>query len=248
MNKKFIASVLAVSMLMGLSVPAMADDGEVAIDGKSLSFSVSGDSIIQEPNVSLTFSVDEGFIINPFKVDLSDDVKGDSGITGTVSGQIAGRVHEVTNNGDVAVAIDITNFVADPVGDKGKYNETDKGYPITIASSSPAKAKEWTKSKTAYIYLQFATDSKNLASEDKKNMAKAVQARGKDGKAIDAEKKGGKKLKAMEIDKNKTCYYQLKGDVNENPKVLGKSKDHDSWGADDKINVSYKVVITPKKN
>jgi hypothetical protein len=173
MNKKFIASVLTISMLMGLSVPAMAGSSqEVTIDKSTLSFTVSGDSSVEIADVKLDVPVDEGFVINPFKQEATLNEQ-------TVSSQVVGPVHKVHNYGDIGVLIDVTALKATP--NQG-YNETKKGWPITIATS-PVKAKDWAKTKTAYLYLQFAEKEEDL-DKDSKNIAKAVCGIDKQGEPI----------------------------------------------------------------
>jgi hypothetical protein len=240
MNKKFIAGVLTLSMLVGLSAPVMAETGELVFDKDHVAFEVSGNSIVTEPKVKLTLGVDEEFSMNPFK--LSAELGEDS-----VSGQVIGKVHEVENIGDVAVDVAVTSLVANPVGNNGKYDSDKKGFPITI-SPSPVKAGDWKKTKTIQLYLQFESEKANL-EKDGKVVAKAIQAMGKDNKPVDAEKKGGKNLKAIQnLKKGDTYYYQLKGSMNENPKKFGTKDEHDAWNKDDVVNISYKIIITPKKN
>jgi hypothetical protein len=236
MNKKFIASVLTISMLMGLSVPAMAGDTQqVTIDNSTLSFTVSGDSSVQIQEVKLDVPVDEGYVINPFKqaATLNDQ---------TVSSQVIGAVHKVHNYGSIGVKIDVTALKATP--NKGYVDK--KGWPITIAGKSVANTKDWSKSKNAYLYLKFAEKEEDL--EKSTSIAKAVLGVDKKGNEI-ADKKGGKKLNAMDVKAGGDYFYQLCGDVNANPKQLGgKADDHDMWTADDKITVSYKLVFTPQVN
>jgi hypothetical protein len=243
MNKKFIASVLTISMLMGLSVPAMAgSEGSIDWDDGKISFEISGNSIVKEPTIELNLPTNDQFVLNPFRIDAQV-------LEQSVSGQVVGAVHELHNSGNVDVKIEVTSFVATP--NQG-YNADKKGFPIAIATS-PVKAKDWAKSKTAYICLQMSNDKKVVDADDvpTRGVAKAVCSFDKNNKAIDAAKKGGKLVgtNAMTIKQGEEGFYRIKGNVNENPKQLGgKADDHDVWKGTDEIAISYKLVFTPVKN
>lgn len=268
MNKKFIASVLAVTMLVGMSAPVMADTTPKNYDELTGTFTVSGDGTLQKPNVQITVPTDAKFIVNPYKVEINEDeLVSDGNLTaedlevvkaGSTSGnQIISKTAELVNDSDVNVAVTIEEFKISAGGDyiqegsdaakKSASENWVPGFPITVASGSVAKKKNAAKSIQLSMVLKNGTKTVKI---------KGVSDRKWDKKNSTVAKNDGvTKKRAIVIPKKGKGSIGFEGTVNESPvkfytttnakgKKVKKSV-ADNWTGDDKIKVSYKITFIP---
>jgi hypothetical protein len=263
MNKKFIAGILALTMVFGTCVVASADD---TIDNyKDLDvITVSGDGTLKNPHISITVPTVEKFIVNPYKVDVvtsAGTLEGNGAVftdaeleaLGTTSGNsIISKAHDLKNDSDVNIAVSVKAFKVSA----GKYVK-DAAALKKSASENWIAAKEITVAGSSVKNKKNAVKSIFLQMELKDGANKTVKIKGvQDYKVKSGEvtyltaDEGGKKDRAIVIKPGNTGTIQLIGDVNESPVRFfknGKKKDKaaDNWSAKDKISVSYKLILTP---
>jgi hypothetical protein len=265
MNKKFIASVLAFTMLVGMSAPVMADTVTKNYDELTGTFTVSGDGTLQKPNVKITVPTEASFVVNPYKVALGEEAYSALGVDNAdvlkaVSGnQIISKTADLVNDSDVNVAVTIEEFKIHAGGD---YRKDQKryvggvvsgnyvnGFPITVASGSVAKKKNAVKS----IQLSMVLMADKSAT--KKVTIKGVSDRKADKNGNITQNAGVTKKRAIVIPKDKTGSISFTGSVNESPvkfytttNAKGKTvkvNEKDDWTSDDEVSVSYKITLTP---
>lgn len=238
MNKKLVASVLAMAMTVGMVVPAFAGDS------KTFESTVSANGAAKNVTIHLNVPTSQEFELNPYKLEATVYGK-------AVSDNVIADTYSIENKSEVAVQVDILNVVAD--GGKWATTTDAKGkevgyFPITIVGSQPTG--DWKKTKSAHLFIQWGKTKSELDTVNKKQIVNATQNYTKEEKKkLD----GGKKLKAFTLAKDgadgNTMYMKLKGEVNANakkPGTTGKtSDDYDKWSEADKLSVSYKLVMTP---
>lgn len=265
MNKKFIASVLAVTMLVGMSAPVMADTAYTEKNYDNLKqIEVSGNATLQTPHVKITVPTTSDFVINPYKVALEETNIEELGLSDdvlkAVSGnQIISRTADLKNESDVNVAVTIEEFKIKAGGDYRKNEKREvngvvsgnwvDGFPITVASGSVAKKKNTVKS------IQLSMVLKADKELTKKVTIKGVSDRKYDKKAGKVVTNAGvTKKRAIVIPKDKTGSITFTGSVNESPvkfytisngKKDVKKNEDDKWSDTDKVSVSYKLILTP---
>lgn len=269
-TKSFIAGLLTASMVAASAFTVAASTKPDITIGNDVV--VSGDSITYEPYIEINVpTVGSDLLINPYGTfpgnlegGLSAEAKDLLGLADTVSNaSIISPKLSVENKSEIDVKMTIKDLRVTP-SQTVSANGT-KEY-ITIASSSVADKASAVKS--AYIYLQVATDEKWIGQHAKE--ADGVNAKGKKQYKVNSDykaalkksvwevkakpgvnKKGvalaenkGASLKNIPINKGDTVYLKLMGDVNSEPIVKGKKTQKDLWSPSDKLAVSYKLEFS----
>jgi hypothetical protein len=270
MNKKFIAGVLALTMVVGMSATAFAGDTvQKDYDDLAESAIVSGNAAVEKPTIKITVPTNVDFIINPYMVEFnaanlekdaewSVDPEAIKKIADKVSGnQIIGKDLKIINDSDVGVAVSIDKYKvhggdwlaegkADLPGVSENSAQSVAGFPVTVKNSKLANNKNATKS----IQLNMVLDNGT-----KKVTIKGVQDQkyNKSTKKVDTVD-GSKKLRAIIIPKDGEGKLSFVGSVNPEPKKFYTYKDgnktkkasiSDPWTGKENVSVSFKMTLTP---
>jgi hypothetical protein len=252
MNKKFIAGVLALSMVVTSGIPVFAgakvDYSAVAKDAV-----VSGTSIIQTPTLNIdvpTSADDKLLVINPYNIKYDEAAVAGELNGAKVSGNyVISAVREIKNNAESNVSVKVQ--IADFTVGSGKYGvtvsgDTVKQFPVNLVGSSVANKENKPKSIYLKMILKGDADGGELALKPKQDHKKKV---GDDTKVAGATT--GKK--GVTIAPGKSGSVQFEGDVNANPVIKYKYNKKaqvakDLWSKDDNVTVSYKIIFTPIAN
>lgn len=139
MKHKILASVLAVTMAMGMSMTAFAADTAItAPDGTSGIYGaeLTGDSIVKVPTIKITVpSALSQVAINPYKMKYTVDSK-------EYTDQIVFAEQTIKNESDVAVSVNIAELKAG----------IESGSDAVIATAAPT---EKTTTKSVFMYLEL---------------------------------------------------------------------------------------------
>jgi uncharacterized cupredoxin-like copper-binding protein len=260
MNKKFIAGVLALSMVVTSGIPVFAGSKVDklyydALAKASKNKVVSGTSIVKEPTLEIdvpTSADDKLIVINPYnikfdKAEMKDKLNG-----ADVSGNyVISAVREIKNleGSDVGVKVQIADF---KVG-SGKYgvkvsdNTVVKQFPVNLVGSSIKNKENKPKSLYLRMILKGDADGGERILKPKQDHKKKVG----DATILDGSTTG---KKYVTIAPGKSGSITFDGDVNANPVIKYKGADKkshsdpDFWTGDDNVTISYKLIITPMPN
>lgn len=235
MKKKIFSAVMAMTMVMGLSLSAFADDAVLNDSTKATTGQeITGESDILTPTIKVTVPTSADIVVNPFQLK--------STISGTdYYDQIVSVPQTIKNESNVGVEVNVEGLKVAVTG--AALNETTKKWesPITVMTGTAKSAK----TKSIYLYLAVGTDA------NEKDI-KAVADHDASGKEV----AGASLAKAAILEAGDstptTVTFQIKGDVNANPTkdVLqedGKTKVTvaDPWVDDDAVTVKFKFTFTP---
>ncbi len=259
-TKRFFAGLLTAAMVIGTFTMVAAEPTELT-DATNLNQTVSGDSTTQAPKIKIEVPTDASFVINPYKITVTNDGVSDNSA-------IISPKNVITNKSEVPVAVSVEEFVVD----NGTYNTTTKKYStgVKVLSGSALKAKD----KSIYLHMVIG-QKKTTAADENGVYTYEIGTGKKEFKDVKATAKistkgtpaaGGSVKKAIVLGSGtwsgdnyssggEAVEYQIVGDVNANPtKVEGEGKNKktvaDPWTAteSDKLKVSYKFTFEPQSN
>lgn len=216
MKKRALALVLAGVMALGTSVTAFAAEGDPAeVTDSTTATEVKGKGAINLPTIKVTVPTAFDVVLNPYQIayELGDD---------TYKTQIVTVPQLITNESDVAVAVNVKEFKAEPSDD------------VKVLNKTVGKATD----KSVYLYLEIVNATSDDASKAKFTGAGLVPATEGDGLSKDAV------VTLAAGDENATyAAFKMGGDMVVNPVDTDGA---DPWAATDKVDVSFKFTFTPQ--
>lgn len=231
MKKRFFAVLLAATMVMGMSMTALAD-GE---QGDGTTVTVASD--VQAATVKISVPTDAKFVMNPFELPVGE---GDDAVTD----QIISDNIEVKNLGDTAVSMTVSATVAlaDKAGktilitDATKINDADaktglvaKNAVVKVGLKQAAYDSETEKYSPSDTFFQNGTDDVQVV------MAKFGTAQSL--AAIKLTVPDEEKAASDDGDVNSRAFVDITG-------VLA-SKASTAWLATDNLQVTLKFNLVP---
>lgn len=216
MKKKLLALILAGCMTFGASLTAFAADSVDLNNSDKSEAEITGTGKMNLPTLKVTVPTAFDVVLNPYQI--AYDVEGTSYKT-----QIVTVPQLITNESDVAVAINISAFKAAPASG------------VTVTPKAVGKATD----KSVYLYLEVVNSASEDAAAAKFAGSGLVPATEGDGSGKDA-------VVTLAAGNEKATYaaFKLGGDMVVNP--VDEAGESDPWTNSDKVDVSFKLTFTPQ--
>lgn len=223
MKKKILAAALAMTMVLGGSVSALASDDRATVDENSITNGVYGaeleiESVVNTPTIELKVPTSFKVGINPYKMEYNADKPEDAAAEKSTN-QIVCAEQTITNNSNVPVAVNVAELGA-TVATPSK---------AVLAAAAPTAA---VKTKSVFLYLE----TKSAAKDD----YDAFKPANKNVLVVPVTKTASK-LNIMELDakdgENAEMNFRFNGSVADSPSEV--------WTADDTIGLKVKFTFTP---
>lgn len=214
MKKKLLALVLAGIMTFGASMTTFAADASVT--DSTTETAVTGTGLVNLPTIKITVPTTFNIVLNPYQI--AYEVDGE-----TYKTQIVTVPQLITNESDVAVAVNIKEFTATPGGE------------TKVLPKAVGKATD----KSVYLYLEVVNAASNDLTAVKFSGAGLVPATEGDGVSRDA-------VVTLAAGAEAPTYaaFKMGGDMVVNP--VDTDGTPAPWASADKVDVSFKFTFTPQ--
>lgn len=216
MKKRLLALVLAGVMTFGASLTAFAADASVT--DTTTETTVTGSGAINVPTIKVTVPTAFDVVLNPFQI-AYEDADGNTQKT-----QIVTVPQLITNESNVAVAVNVKEFKATP------------STGVTLLPKAVGKATD----KSVYLYLDMVASSTDNAAAAKFTGSGLVPTDDSgDGSSRDA-------VVILAAGNEAATYaaFKLGGDMVVNP--VDTDGTATPWVAADKVDVTFKLTFTPQ--
>lgn len=217
MKKKLIAFVLAGAMTFGASLTAFAADATVS--DTTAETTVTGTGSINVPTIRVTVPTAFDVVLNPFQI-AYEDADGNTQKT-----QIVTVPQLITNESNVAVAVNVKEFKATPSSD------------VKLSAKPVAKATD----KSVYLYLEIVNSTTDTAANAKFTGTASLVPTDDSG---DGSSKDAIVTLAAGDETATYAAFKLGGDMVVNPVEADGTAT--PWVAADKVDVSFKFTFTPQ--
>lgn len=215
MKKKLIALALAGVMTFGTSLTAFAADAEVT--DTATETTVTGTGSMNVPTIKVTVPTSFNVVLNPYQIAYEVDSE-------SYKTQIVTVPQLITNESNVAVAVNVKEFKATPSSD------------VKLSAKAVGKATD----KSVYLYLDIVNSTTEEAGKAKFAGSGLVPT--------DDSESGSSKDAAVILaagnEKATYAAFKLGGDMVVNP--VDEDGNADPWVAADKVDVSFKFTFTPQ--
>lgn len=138
MKKKILAAALAMTMMLGSSVGALAAINSADENGV-FGQDVTADSTVNVPTMEIEVPTSLAFTLNPYEMEYTP-----SGGTAATD-QIVGVEQNIVNKSDVGIAVNIMDLGIDK-------DATGTDTELTLLAAAPTAA---IKTKSAFLYLEL---------------------------------------------------------------------------------------------
>lgn len=220
MKKKILAAALAMTMMLGSSVGALASADPVESPDANGVYGqdVKAESTLKTPTINIEVPTTLAFTLNPYQMEVADA----SG--GKLYDQVITAESKIVNNSNVGVSVNVMDLAA--AKPEGVTSE------LTLLAAAPA-AGVTTKSAFLYVELKNSADATYPAYKPTNKTQLAVPTT-----------KTASKTDMLTLEAGDTtpteANIRVAGNIVSNP-----SK---AWTANDKINLTFKLTFTPQVN
>lgn len=214
MKRRVLALILAGVMALGGSMTAFAADATV--NDISTATTVTGTGSMNLPTIKVTVPTAFNVVLNPYQI--AYEVDGTDYKT-----QIVTVPQLITNESDVAVAVNVKEFTATPSSD------------VKVVAKTVGRATD----KSVYLYLEIVNSTTEEAANAKFTGIGIVP-----GNDTAATSKDAVVTLAAGSETPTYAAFKMGGDMVVNP--VDESGDVDPWVAADKVDVSFKFTFTPQ--
>lgn len=236
MKRKLVALILAATMVAGTGLTASAADTTATIDAMDKAGAgqeITGAGEVNLPTIKVTVPTTADIVINPYQMEYTKD--GDTDPLG--SSQIISAEQEITNESNVAVAVNVVDLTATEVAEG-----------VTISTTA---LTDKVTTKSAFLYLEVVKDDTDFAAAyNAKAANQVVVPYVKEG---DTKTKKGAKDAIVTLEAGDTtatkAKFKIGGSVVANPTKLSEDKKStiaDTWSEEDKFGISFKFTFTPQ--
>lgn len=245
MKKKILALILASAMTIGASMTAFAANDTTLNDttGLATGAEVVGTADVNVPTIEVVVPTTSAIVINPFSIAYESQDKSVKG-----SSQIVSAEQTITNNSDVAIAVNVAALSAAPktAGDTA---------PKIVTSAPGTKSTE----KEIFLYLEVQapgtdgtyTFEEGYNSKSTQQLVATNPAADEKSKTVPASKESIVTLSAKPDEGDaKPAKFKFGGAVVTNPVITNadKTTTQNPWTEDDVVTVALKFTFTPQAN
>lgn len=216
--KRFLATATALSLLVGTT--CFATDANIdSLSGAAEGTDIEVSGSVEVPTISITVPTTAAIVINPYQMSVTPDGADEASTNAIICPE-----YTITNNSDVAVAVNVESLSADVSNAGG-----------AVLATAALKGTETTKSVFCYLDVHTTGETATAYSKATNQLLVGTTAKPASKDAITT-------LDATGGDVT-TCDFSFAGSVVANPTVTDSVT---PWSDTDTVSIALKYSFTPQ--